>query len=314
MGKEDPLKTWHVILVNYNEWQATVACWRRLLVQEGLTPVVWVVENGSGNDSWEKLVRASQSWPGTVRLAEALIEDSPLEASLHLIRSDRNLGFAGGVNLALRQIQSLDSWDWVWLLNNDTEPQADALLQLAEFAQNYPAKLLSPCLIQGSLNNPGPIQALGSKISPWKGSSEHILDEQRLGEIQYLVGAALAIHRQVLEKVGPLPEDCFLYFEDTEYCFRAREQGFELAVVPASKVYHAVSLSVPSRVKLYYFNRNLLDFFARRYPWALPMALGFVVFVRLIPAWRKANADAVWRGILDFVKGRRGPAGQDLRL
>jgi GT2 family glycosyltransferase len=88
-------------------------------------------------------------------------------------------------------------------------------------------------------DNPNEIQAYGGTINKFFGTSKHILNKKEIEKkLDYVVGASFLIDRKVIDKIGLLPEEYFLYYEETDYCFNARNNGFKLGIDINSKVYH----------------------------------------------------------------------------
>jgi GT2 family glycosyltransferase len=156
-----------------------------------------------------------------------------------LIQSPVNLGFAGGNNLAMREAGG----DFLVLLNDDTEVRPGWLGALARAARENPragvlgCKLLYP---DGKT-----VQHAGGTIKP-NGSTHHVGYEKpddgsfdQTMACDYVTGAAFAIRREVLDKIGPLDEKYFpIYFEEVDYCWRARRAGYQVLYVPGSVVVH----------------------------------------------------------------------------
>ncbi len=156
-----------------------------------------------------------------------------------LIQSPINLGFAGGNNLGMRQAQG----DVLVLLNDDTEVRPGWLRAWVQAMRERPrwgalgCKLLYP---GGRL-----IQHAGGVIES-NGQTHHIGYEQeddgRFDEIlacDYVTGAAIALRREMVQRLGPLDEKYFpIYFEETDYCWQARRVGYEVLYVPDSVVIH----------------------------------------------------------------------------
>jgi GT2 family glycosyltransferase len=156
-----------------------------------------------------------------------------------LIQSPINLGFAGGNNLGMRQAQG----DVLVLLNDDTEVRPGWLRAWAQAMRERPrwgvlgCKLLYP---GGRL-----IQHAGGVVES-NGQTHHLGYEQeddgRFDEIlacDYVTGAAIALRREMVERLGPLDEKYFpIYFEETDYCWQARRVGYEVLYVPDSVVIH----------------------------------------------------------------------------
>jgi GT2 family glycosyltransferase len=245
-----------------------------------------------------------------------------------LMRSTRNLGFAGACNLAMERALA-DGCEYVWLLNNDAVVEPDSLTALLEAAEQLDAAVV------GSLVRYDPARetvwyAGGRVLRPWY-VVQHLHKGRRLPrsrppgaahETGFVCACSTLIRRDALEQVGLFDPDLFLYGEDLDFCLRARRAGFRLAVAPASVVYHKVSQSTGGEWSLrreYYLTRNGLTLIGRevrstplrwlasstRALWhALRFARsGFRSGVPLVQAWR-----AYRRALSDGRAGRLGPA------
>ena len=157
-----------------------------------------------------------------------------------LIKNSKNLGFTGGNNIGMRHAMSNGS-DYVWLLNNDTIVDPNALSGLIEVAENNShAGLLSPIIHYFSA--PNRAQYYGSYFD-WKNrrtkcikscDEVHWLNKQDVA----LWGTALLIKRNIIEKIGYLENSYFAYWEDTEYSLRSLRAGYSNLIVPVAKIYH----------------------------------------------------------------------------
>jgi hypothetical protein len=182
-----------------------------------------------------------------------------------VVTSDRNLGYAGGNNLGLRHACG----DYILLLNNDATVEQDAVKELVDAATGDARIGVLGCkvyLAQGSLT----LQHAGGTLFPW-GVSRLIgcgekdtgqFNEQR--DVDWVIGAALMVKRQVINLVGPLETYFGLYEEDVELCFRVREAGFRVVYVPSAVVHHGVGLTVEAVLnapgKYYWRQRSRIAF------------------------------------------------------
>lgn len=237
-----------VISINYNQARVTcdmVASLRRISYPN---LEVIVVDNASPADN-----------PDVIK------EQFP---EVQLIKSARNLGFAGGNNLGIAQAKG----KYLLFLNNDTEVEPDFLEPLvALFETNPKAGIASPKIKY--FDGEHLIQYAGSRgINPWTGRSitiGHLEADQGQHNSSALTaladGAAMMVPRRVLEAVGLMPELYFLYYEELDWCERIKDSGFTCHYVAESTVYHKESVSVgkSSVLKTYYMNRNRLLFIRR---------------------------------------------------
>ena len=185
-----------------------------------------------------------------------------------LIRSAKNLGFAGGNNLGL----NIAKGEYIFYLNNDTEILADTIMKLvARLRDNNTVGAVSPKIKY--YFNPNLIQYAGStKINPYTISNRHIGNKQEdLGqfdqesETHYMHGAAVMMPRSVINEIGVMPECFFLYYEELDYSETIKNNGYKIVYVPDAIVYHKESMSTGknSVLKTYYMARNRL-LYARR--------------------------------------------------
>lgn len=184
------------------------------------------------------------------------------------LRSEKNLGFAGGNNLGIEKAKG----KYFLLLNNDTEVDPHFLEPLVEVMESDPTVgCVSSKLIFH--HTPNTIQYAGNKgLNPYTGQafgrgSKEIDNGQYddVWPIKIAHGAAMMFSRAVLNKVGPMADLYFLYYEEIDYCKRIEDAGYQLFYVGTSKVFHKESISTGknSPLKEYYLTRNRLLYIRR---------------------------------------------------
>jgi len=211
----------YIILVNWNKWQHTVECITSLLPLIYVNYKIIVVDNAS-TDGSVKYIR--DACPAVTVLINA-----------------KNRGFSGGnnvgINLALEQ-----GADYVWLLNNDTVVDPDALSELirkAELDMRY-------AVVGSALFDyyaPHKLQTIGGiRIKGWSGAFgvPRRSDDEPM---DYVTGASMLIRTDAIKNIGCLDESYFFYWEDREFCYRAKLGGYKLASTSGSKVYHKEGVS-----------------------------------------------------------------------
>ncbi len=189
------------------------------------------------------------------------------------IRSEKNLGFAGGNNLGIQ----VSTGDFLFFLNNDAELTNGVLETLLAVFDKFPrAGIASPKICYFSAK-PGSgqdvIQYAGTThVHPFTARNSTFgkgeMDEGQFHELKetaYSHGAAMMVPRKVVDKVGPMPEEFFLYYEELDWCEQIRREGYKVFVEPNAKIYHKESYSVDkvSALKTYYLNRNRIYFMRR---------------------------------------------------
>ncbi len=213
---------------------------------------IYLVDNASPNLSVHDL---AVSFPG-----------------LHVLRLPENLGYAAGNNAALRLIGDLD-YEFVWILNPDMVVSPDALAQHVAAAQALPeVSIFGPVILRGG--NERRVASAGGWISFEDGmSTGHMYAGESLSalpdtpyKVDFITGASVFLRKAVLERIGLIPEDYFLYFEETHWLLEAGRKGEACMVVPEIRLAHhkrSEESGLPARYYFYYYLRNSLIFAAR---------------------------------------------------
>lgn len=290
-----------VIVLNWNGKEDTLDCLQSLRSTAYDNYTVVLVDNGSEDDS-----------------VAAVREKFP---EVELVLTGKNLGFAGGNNVGIEYAIKAGA-DYIFLINNDTTVHPDYLKELVLVAESD-AKIGAVGSKIYYHGEPERIWFAGGKINWLKNKGEHIgLDEIDKGqfddikEVGYLTGCALLVKREVVEKVGVLEDDYFLYYEDADYSLRIQNAGYKTMYAPKSKIYHKVSRSTKpgSASYVYYHVRNGLvnarrngDIFVKIaiYIFALLLSLKQLVKIIFFPK-KRVWAFAVLRGEKDFLRGKMG--------
>ena len=269
-----------IVVLNWNGWKDTQMCLSSLRQLNYQNYEVIVVDNGSSDDS-------------VARIGSEFSEAT-------IVKTGKNRGFAGGCNLGIAHALS-DNADFVWLLNNDTIVDPEALQCLVNRAK-ADGRIAAVGSAIYFMEEPHRLQAWGGgRVNFWLGRSRHFLAAVPDDGVDFITGASMLISRVSLESVGLLDEQFFMYWEDADFCFRLRKANWKLAVAGDSKVWHKESASVgKNSVSLdKYFNASAAQFFLRHA--AIPFVpLWTGAGLRL--AKRALNGDwqrirAVWAGI-----------------
>ena len=182
-----------------------------------------------------------------------------------VIRSDKNLGFAGGNNLGIRAAHG----KYIFFLNNDTilRPQTSDFRHLIDRLESSP-RIGAVCpKIRFAWGN-HPIQFTGyTPLSKITVRNKAIgFGEKDQGQYDsphptpYAHGAAMLIKREVIDKVGFMPECYFLYYEELDWSMMITRAGYEIWYEPACTIYHKESQATGqnSPLRTYYITRNRL--------------------------------------------------------
>lgn len=283
-----------VITVNYNGLVDTCSLLDSLTSVDGSTEVI-VVDNASTADE-AGIIASRYPW-------------------VRVIRSRRNLGFAGGNNLGIREAKG----DYLFFVNNDTEVDLSRLAPLLRrMDENESIAIVCPKI--RFFFGDRKIQYAGyTKLSKVTLRNHAIgFGESDCGQhdtarpTPYVHGAAMLVRREAIEQAGMMPECFFLYYEELDWSMMMRRQGYELWYDPRCTVYHKESQTTgsDSPLRTYYITRNRY-LFARRNI-ALPVRcltylyLTAVVLPRDLLSHlfhgRTDLARATIRGLKDFVR------------
>ena len=281
-----------IIVLNWQNWQDTLVCLDSLksLVFTGKIYIL-VCDNGSTNESFTRILAwAEQHYSPT---EFTVIKNLSQNISLHaftLIQTGKNLGFAGGHNVGIRYAMQTQEIDYLWLLNNDTEVDKQALTALYTCAKNQPqVALLGSTLINYYQRNI--VQCAGGcRYFPlftmfknvYGGKTLEIVLAQTRVQLDYVSGASMFLRVAAIKQVGLLNEAYFLFYEELDYTQRLKQYGYQIAWCQQSFVYHKGSASVGqvvegNREKLcsanYYENLSTLKYTANFYPIWLPLVM-----------------------------------------
>jgi GT2 family glycosyltransferase len=210
-----------VVVLNYNGLKFVERCLRSVLESDYPNFEIIVVDNASTDGSYEVLSQSFSSVP-----------------NLKIVRNSGNLGFAEGNNVGYRNSKG----KIVVFLNVDTRVERGWLAPLA-------SSMLSDARVGGAqcklldMKNQGMVDSTGDFLD-FLGYVYPRRSESPDGdsEIFYAEGAAMAFKREVLSEVAfdgdPFDRSHFLYYEDSDLCWRVRLRGYKIIIVPSSVVYH----------------------------------------------------------------------------
>lgn len=242
-----------VIIVSFNTKELTRKALAALYNSEKLSEQIIVVDNNSNDDSVQMI---KTEFPGVI-----------------LIENKENLGFAKANNLAIREKVNQP---FTWLLNSDTEVGAQTLGELFKYMEAHPRiGALGPQLVYPDEKGqsvggffPSPANVLRLLLSLsfvlpkfyCRKLKDTALYPQPLPtdglNLDYVTGAAMFLRKAALDQAGLLGEDYFMYFEETDLCWRLKKAGWEVKATATDPVKHVYGGSFrakydPKRLKIF---------------------------------------------------------------
>jgi len=271
------MKSVSVITVNFNNSYVTEALLNSIFKTNNYTPLeIIVVDNGSKTDPvplWKG------KYPG-----------------VKFIRSELNLGFAGGNNLGI----DASNGDYLFFANNDTEFTTNLVDLLVATLDEHPeVGVVSPKILY--FDHPEMLQYAGfTKMNYYTARNKCIGQFEKdngqydylTGETGYAHGAAMMVRREAISKEG-MPDIYFLYYEEMDWCEQIKRAGYKIWVNMQAKIYHKESVSVgtKSALKEYFMNRNRILFIRRNCSFSKTMIFWAYFILAVVP-----------RNIINYIK------------
>jgi GT2 family glycosyltransferase len=241
-----------IVILNWNGLLDTLECLSSIQKVVYSNYEVVVIDNGSkGNDA--EIIR------------------SKFGNFVCVIEEEKNLGFAGGNNVGIRWALRSDA-KYVLLLNNDTVVDPSFLMELVNISQNdEEIGIVGPKIYY--YEDPNRIYSAGGKVNLWTGNApligwreNDVAKFENVEEVDYVTGCALLIKKETIKKIGFLSEIYFAYYEETEWCLKARKAGLRVIYVPKARIWHkdpVIKTNKTNALRIYYMTRNRFIFVKR---------------------------------------------------
>ncbi len=305
-----------IIIVNWKGWKDTLECLESLYRIEYPAYHAIVVDNGSGDESVSRLreycdgaiavaspfvqysthnkpIRLFEiSVPGEKDLPDGREEynRSAPDRRLTLITNERNTGFAEGNNIGIRFALKTQKPDYILLLNNDVVVDRMFLTELVSAGEkNDRIGFVGPKVYHYSNRNV--LQCTGGgTINLHKGTAEPVgWGEEDRGQfdvdsdVGYIAGICILCRRSLMDAIGLMSPDYFLYWEETDWCQRGKLAGFTSRYAHRSAIWHKGGASNSGSGSIYYFTRNRFLFMKK---YANPRQyLSFLLYHFLVRFW-----------------------------
>jgi len=289
-----------IVVLNWNNAPDTLACLESLTRIDYPDHTILVVDNGSTDDS---VARIGDRFP-----------------RMEIRQTGANLGYAEGNNVGIRHALE-QGVDYVLLLNDDVVVAPDMLSNLVAVAGREPlAGFLGPKVYHRE--EPQCLQSAGIALD-WLYDSRHRGQDQVdagqfdvVEEVDAVSGCAMLASRRVLERVGLLAPQYFMYYEEIDWCLRARAAGFKNLYVPTARVWHRKPQLRTAAMPFvtYYMRRNAYLLLSkhqagiRALAWTTIRNLIWLLNWTFNPKWRgsREKRDALFKALIDAALGNYG--------
>jgi GT2 family glycosyltransferase len=274
----------YILIVNYNGWEDIIECLESVLRLDYADFQVVVVDNNSSNNSVAYIKKWAAGeicmWNGSDNPLQHIFAKplpKPLaynyyeykqalpdaiainSAKLTIIQAGTNGGFASGNNIFIRSVLQQDAY--IWLLNPDMVVENDTLRNLVNCNSKHSTEVVFGSVIKDYLQPEHLLIYGGAKMNHFTGTITFTKNQEQEKVMDYIHGGSLFTHLRNFKTVGLLPEEYFLYGEETDWCYQARQQGVKLSVCSHAICYDKVSTSIgKGYMAEYYYTLNSLKF------------------------------------------------------
>ncbi|MBR6770599.1 MAG: glycosyltransferase family 2 protein [Lachnospiraceae bacterium] len=294
------------VICNYNKKDFVMGCIQSVLESEFQDFDLIVVDNASTDDSAD-CIRTTYG------------------SQVRLFVNQENLGGSGGFNTGIRYAIE-QGYEYVWCLDNDVLVDEKALGELYRFMEERPDVGMAGSRVY-HMEAPDYVQQSGIDIC-WE---EYCCEAKyynypadgKLPEVVYadaVAACSVLVRASLIKEIGPLPEENFLYWDDTEWGYRCNLAGYKVASLGTSKVLHSMGAKkeTVNTFPMYYAWRNWIRFFMRYTPkekWE-DMCTAFLegIFDVVYNDWylgEENRAKTVMHAYDDALHGVMGKAGED---
>ena len=325
-----------IVILNYCSWQDTLECIDSLSKSSCSDFNIIVIDNASPNNSVSRIedyfncldqnyvydekirfisIDIQEGWVGANKVFESIFSLnkglSLFKYPILFLKSNKNLGFAGGNNLALNSLINstmISDRDKVFLLNPDTTVAPNAIEKLVLIDDD---EFVAACKIKNYQTRKD--EFLGCyTLNPYLGSFRKVVDTDiKIESVDYIYGGALLTSIQSFRSLGSLPLDYFLYWEETDWSYNAKRNNLKFILCVDAIIYDKVGTSIGrGYLAHYYYARNGFIFYSKYFKYLLPCFL-VSCFAKGLNKLRKGEVEAgkgYFHGIKAFFLNERGDA------
>jgi GT2 family glycosyltransferase len=239
-----------IVICNYNKKDFVLECIESFLRSDDDNFDIFVVDNASTDGS-----------------ADAI--GGKYQGRLTLLLNEVNTGGAGGFNCGMQEVVSRGGYQYIVLADNDVTVKANTISELRRYMNAHNDVGVCGAVIFQT-DNPEITQEMGANISVSELTNKPLYHQAKMHELppvvecDYVPIGASVIRVEALKKAGFMDDGYFLYWDDMEFCWRIREEGYKIHAVSSAITYHRYSLAKYNQpFTVYYYFRNKINCFAR---------------------------------------------------
>ena len=221
----------YIIVVTYNSSNTIIQCLDSLFLLDNNRYKIIVVDNNSIDD--------------TIHLINYNFEKKLDVGKLSIIENSKNHGYAYAANKAMKYALGFNECEYFWILNSDVKVSKNCLDELFENVNSD--NIVSPAIYDYFDKNK--IQSRGCSVNSYFLTTANIIDNQNKN-IDYLSGVSLFLNKLIIDKIGYLSIDYFMYYEDVEWCHRALKNNLKLKIIDNAFVFHKQNIYIPLNLKI----------------------------------------------------------------
>lgn len=231
----------YIVIVTYNSSKYIEKCINSLLLLN--------------NQNYKIIIIDNNSYDNTVQLISLKFEKYIDNKRISIIVNSKNLGYAYGINRAIDFSVKFDDCEYFWLLNSDVVVSSNCLDILFENSKTN--NIISPGLYD--YKNHKQIQSFGGVVNSVFMTTKNQTIKNH--NIDFISGASLFFKKNIIEKIGLLPETYFMYYEDVDWCTKAKKNKIKLEIIDNCQVYHVNKKFIKLNLKLRsQFNRLIYSY------------------------------------------------------
>ena len=280
-----------IVILNYNNAEDTIECVESIKLIDDLPLVILIVDNGSDDDCIARL--------------------QSIEAhNIILLKNGANIGYAAGNNVGITYAVHHGA-EYIFILNNDVVVNRNSIQECVNALQRDSSiGIVGPAILDYKTDR---IQSTGANINLIKLTASFInhgkkyVPSHTMIECDYVGGACMAFRSSLPGIIGDIPEAYFLFWEESEWCLKAKKYGLKVVSILDTSVFHKGSATINkiSGLSNYYMERNRIVFAKRNIPGYLPRIYAIVrLFVRA--AVKGFQQRYYWKYIGYYCDGLRG--------